>query len=158
MVSETIIHLPGYNLFFHEFHEMAVAYENEDLVLSAEHSKHISERHVDREKAPRANKFYRKFNLTATLGLLTPQNMGEERRLRHHPVGFKTGHGEYFMYLFEMGKNIGTDPWAYASRKICIYYSYNPKIANKFRIISAYPFSWRYHNFLKQRKLGLPTY
>ena len=35
MVSETIIHFPGYNLFFHEFHEMAVAYENEDFVLSA---------------------------------------------------------------------------------------------------------------------------
>ena len=67
MVSETIIHFPGYNLFFHEFHEMAVAYENEDFVLSAEHYEHINERHVDREKAPRANKFYRKFNLTATL-------------------------------------------------------------------------------------------
>ena len=158
MVSETIIHFPGYNLFFHEFHEMAVAYENEDFVLSAEHAEHINERHVDREKAPRANKFYRKFNLTATLGLLTRKTWEERDDFVIIESGFKTGHGEYFMYVFEMGKNIGTDPWAYASRKICIYYSYNPKIANKFRIISAYPFSWRYHNFLKQRKLGLPTY
>ena len=52
MVSETIIHFPGYNLFFHEFHEMAVAYENEDFVLSAEHAEHINESHVEREKAP----------------------------------------------------------------------------------------------------------
>ena len=113
---------------------------------------------MDREKGPRANKFYRKFNLTATLGLLTRKTWEERDDFVIIESGFKTGHGEYFMYVFEMGKNIGTDPWAYASRKICIYYSYNPKIANKFRIISAYPFSWRYHNFLKQRKLGLPTY
>ena len=70
MVSETIIHFPGYNLF-HEFHEMAVAYENEDFVLSTEHAEHINERHVDTDKAPRASKFYQKFNLTATLALLT---------------------------------------------------------------------------------------
>ena len=57
MVSETIIHFPGYNLF-HEFHEMAVAYENEDFVLSTEHAEHINERHVDTDKAPRASKFY----------------------------------------------------------------------------------------------------
>ena len=50
---------------------MAVAYENEDFVLSAERAEHINERHVVREKAPRASKFYREFNLTATLGLLT---------------------------------------------------------------------------------------
>ena len=158
MVSETIIHFPGYNLFFYEFHEMAVAYENEDVVLSAEHAERINERHLEREKAPWANKFYRKFNLTATLGLLTRKTWEERDDFVIIESGFKTGHGEYFMYVFEMWKNIGTDPWAYASRKNCIYDSYNPKIANKFRIISAYPFSWRYHNFLKQRKLGLPTY
>ena len=45
--------------FFHEFHEMAVAYENEDFVLSAEHAEH------------------RKFNLTATLGLLTRKTWEE---------------------------------------------------------------------------------
>ncbi|CAH3136056.1 unnamed protein product [Porites lobata] len=63
--------------FFHEFHEMAVAYENKGFVLSAEHAEHINERHVDREKAPRANKFYGKFNLTATLGLLTRKTWEE---------------------------------------------------------------------------------
>ena len=137
---------------------MAVAYENEDFVLSAERAEHINERHVDREKAPRASKFYRKFNLTATLGLLTRKTWEERDDFVIIESGFKTGHGEYFMYVFEMGKNIGTDPWGYVSRKICIYYSDNPKIADKFRIISAYPFSWGYHNFLKQRKLRLPTY
>ena len=121
---------------------MAVGYENEDFELSVEHAEHINERHVDMKKVPRASKFYRKFNLTATLGLLTRVTWDERDDFVIVESGFKTGHGEYFMYVFEMGKNIGTDPWAYASRKICIYYSYNPKIANKFRIISAYPFSW----------------
>ena len=104
MVSETIIHFPGYNLFFHEFHEMAVAYDNEDFALSAEHAEHINERHVDREKAPRANKFYRKFNLTATLGLLTRKTWEERDDFVIIESGFKMGHGEYFMYLFEMGR------------------------------------------------------
>ena len=137
---------------------MAVAYENEDFVLSAEHAEHNNERHLDGEKALQASKFYRKFNLTATFGLLTRKTWEARDDFVIIESGFKTGHGEYFMYVFEMGKNIGTDPWGYVSRKICIYYSYNPEIANKFRIISAYPFSWGYHNFLKQRNLGLPTY
>ena len=89
---------------------MAVAYENEDFVLSAEHAEHVNERHVDREKAPRANKFYRKFNLTATLGLLTRKTWEERDDFVIIESGFKTGHGEYFMYVFEMGKNTGTDP------------------------------------------------
>lgn len=157
MVIETIIHFPGYNLF-HEFHEMAVAYENEDLVLSAEHAEHINERHVDTDKAQRASKFYQKFNLTATLALLTRRTWEQRDDFVIIESGFKTGHGEYFMYVFEMRKVIGTCPWGFPTKEICIYYSHNPKIANKFRIISAYPFSLGCHNFLKQRKLGLPTY
>ena len=157
MVSETIIHFPGYNLF-HEFHEMAVAYENEDFVLSTEHAEHINERHVDTDKAPRASKFYQKFNLTATLALLTRRTWEQRDDFVIIESGFKTGHDEYFMYVFEMRKVIGTCPWGFPTKEICIYYSHNPKIANKFRIISAYPFSLGYHNFLKQWKLGLPMY
>ena len=55
MVSETITHFPGYNLF-HEFLKMAVAYENEDFMLNTEHAEQINERHVDTDKAPRASK------------------------------------------------------------------------------------------------------
>ena len=157
MVSETIIHFPGYNLF-HEFHEMAVAYENEDFVLSTEHAEHINERHVDTDKAPRASKFYQKFNLTATLALLTRRTWEQRDDFVIIESGFKTGHDEYFRYVFEMRKVIGTCPWGFPTKGICIYYPHNPKIANKFRIISAYPFSLGYHNFLKQRKLGLPMY
>ena len=157
MVSETIIHFPGYNLF-HEFHEMAVAYENEDFVLSTEHAEHINERHVDTDKAARASKFYQKFNLTATLALLTRRTWEQRDDFVIIENGFKTGNGQYFMYVFEMRKVIGTCPWGFPTKEICIYYSHNPKIANKFRIISSYPFSLGYHNFLKQRKLGLPTY
>ena len=88
---------------------MAVGYENEDFELSVEHAEHINERHVDMKKVPRASKFYRKFNLTATLGLLTRITWDERDDFVIVESGFKTGHGEYFMYVFEMGKNIGTD-------------------------------------------------
>ena len=40
---------------------MAVAFANEDLVLSGEQATHINDRHVDMEKAPSASKFYQKY-------------------------------------------------------------------------------------------------
>ena len=48
-----------------------------------------------------------------------------------------------------MGKVIGFDPFGFPSREICIYY-YEDKLA----VISAYPFSGSYHDFLKSRRLG----
>ena len=78
MVSETIIHFPGYNLFFHEFHEMAVAYENEDTscsVLSTPNTSTsatwIGKKHRERTSSTGS------FNLTATLGLQTRKTWEE---------------------------------------------------------------------------------
>ena len=50
---------------------MAVSFENKDFVLSAEIADHINERHVDKEKSPRASKFYLKYNLTSAMAMLT---------------------------------------------------------------------------------------
>lgn len=47
---------------------MAVSFENEDFVLSAENADHINERHANTEKSPRASKFYLKYNLTSDNG------------------------------------------------------------------------------------------
>ena len=111
---------------------MAVPYENKDFVFSAEHAEHINKHHVDLTKSLQASKVYRNFNLTATLAFLTRKTWEEKFDLTTADSGFKPGHGDHFMYEFEMGKDVGTDPWGYTSRNICIYYSYNTKIANKF--------------------------
>jgi len=53
---------------------------------------------------------------------------------------------------------MATYPWGFSMKQIFIYCSYNPKIADKFRITFTYPFLWGYHNFMKKRKLGLSAY
>ena len=68
MVSETIIHFPRFTLIFR--HIMAVPFENGDFVLSAERATQINDRHVNLISSPRASKFYKKFNVTATLAFL----------------------------------------------------------------------------------------
>ena len=68
--------------------------------------------------------------------------------------GFKRGHGYYYMCVFTLHKVIGTDPWGFATKKICIYYAWRPWIDGRFHIISAYPYSSSYHHFLKARKYG----
>ena len=49
-------------------------------------------------------------------------------------------------------KVIDTDPWGFPTKKICIYYAWRPWMDGRFHIISGYPYSSRYHHFLKARK------
>jgi len=120
-------------------------------VRSAKHATPINDRHMDMEKPPRASKFYLKFNLTATLAFLTCKTWADREDFVIIKSGYKTGHVTYYMYVFEIKKVIGTCTWGFPTKQICIYCSYNLKIADKFRIIFAYPFSWGYHNFLKKQ-------
>ena len=134
---------------------MAVAFETCDMILSKEHAEHINFRHVD-VNDQRASKFKNSFNLTATLAFLTRKSWMTTLEGDYEIIerGFKHGHGEYYMYVFRMGKVIGYDPYGFPSRKICIYYSWKPAYGDKLAVISAYPFSRSYHDFLKSRRLG----
>ena len=60
-----------------------------------------------------------------------------------------------YIYVFRMGKVVGCDPYGFPSREICIYFSWKAKYGDKLAIISAYPFSRCYHDFLKSRRLGI---
>ena len=51
--------------------KMAVNFENEYVMLPQDRADHINERHVELNKERGASKFYRYFNLTATLAYLT---------------------------------------------------------------------------------------
>ena len=104
----------------------------------------------------RASKFKRSFDLTATLALLTRKTWVPELEGDYEIIerGFKHGHGEYYIYVFRMGKVIGWDPYGFPSREICIYFSWKAKYGDKLAVISAYPFSRCYHDFLKSRRLG----
>ena len=79
---------------------MPLPFENGDFVLSAKQTTHINNRHVDMEKAPRASKFYLKFNLTATLTFLTGKTWADREDFVIIESGYKTGHATYYMYVF----------------------------------------------------------
>ena len=134
---------------------MAVAFETSDMILTKEQAEHINFRHVERNDQC-ASKFIRTFNLTATLALLTRKTWVPEREGDYEIIerGFKHGHGEYYIYVFRMGKVIGYDPYGFPSREICIYFSWKAKYGDKLAVISAYPFSRCYHDVLKSRRLG----
>ena len=93
---------------------MAVAFETSDMILTKEQAEHINFRHVERNDQC-ASKFIRTFNLTATLALLTRKTWVPEREGNYEIIerGFKHGHGEYYIYVFRMGKVIGYDPLAF---------------------------------------------
>ena len=104
----------------------------------------------------RASKFKRNFNLPATSALLTLKTWVPEVEGNYEIIdrGFKDSHGEYYIYVFQMGKVIGYDPYGFPSREICIYFSWKAIYGDKLAIISAYPFSRCYHDFLKSRRLA----
>ena len=69
--------------------------------------------------------------------------------------GYKVSHGHYFIYIFNMDKDVGVCPWGFPTKEICIYFSWRQEYGHKFKIISAYPFSRSYHDYLTKKKKGL---
>ena len=137
---------------------MAVAFENDYVMLSQEHAEHINERHVALDKEPRASKFMRFFNLTSTLALLMRKTFVTCDDYEIIEEGYKAGHCYYYMYVFKLDKVIGICPWGFPKQEICIYYSWKEVYGDKFKIISAYPFSHSHHFYLKRRKQGMAAF
>ena len=137
---------------------MAVSFENNYVMLSKEQAQHINRRHVDLDKERRASKFLRGFNLTSTLAYLTRKTFQDSPDYKIIEKGYKRNHGYFYIYVFKMKKVIGICPWGYPTDEICIYFSWRKAYGEKFKIISAYPFSSTYHSFLRHRKNGVAPY
>ena len=116
----------------------------------------ILTKHMDKEH--RASKFLPLFNLTSTLALLARKTFQDSYDYKIIEQGYKRGHGYFYIYIFKMKKVIGVCPWGYPTDEICIYFSWKEAYGDKFRIISAYPFSHAYYSFLKSRKNGMTSY
>ena len=132
--------------------KMAVSFENNYVILSQERAEHINKRHVDLDKEHRASKFLPFFNLTSTLVLLARKTFRDSHDYQIIEQGYKRRHGYFYMYIFKMKKVLGVCPWGYTTDEICIYFSWKEAYGDKFKIISAYPFSRAYYSFLKGRK------
>ena len=131
---------------------MAVKLKNAYVTHSQEHAQHINERHVDVDKEHGASEFLRFFNLTTTLALLVRKTFLDTHDYEIIEEGYKAGHGYYFINVFKMKKVIGVCPWGYPTDMICVHFSWKEAYGDKFKIITAYPFSSAYHFFFKQTK------
>ena len=85
---------------------MAVNFEYDYVMLSQERADHINERYVELNKERGASKFYRYFNLTVTLVFLTRKTFTDSQDYEIIEV-YKVGHGHYFIYVFNMDKDVG---------------------------------------------------
>lgn len=150
--------IAGKNIHIFTRRKMAVSFENNYVMLSKEHARHINERHVDLDREHRASKFLRGFNLTSTLALLTRKTFQDSDDYDIVEEGYKRSHGYFYIYVFKMKKVIGVCPWGYPTDEICIYFSWKKEYGEKFKIISAYPFSRAYYAFLRHRKTGVAPY
>ena len=138
------------------------------MILTAKHAEHINDRHVCRTQHLRTAKFFLSLKLSATLGLLSrrtkkletinqsinklylPSNLQCSTQVLSDGVelldqGWRSGHGRFYLYTFDVGKFVGTDPWGNPCREIALYF---PAFSEKFQIITAYPFTITYYNFL----------
>ena len=127
-------------------------FETADVLLSIKQAAHITERHIDTTQFLHKSKFRRSFNLTATLGLLSRRTWFCRPDVELIEKGWSPSHGEYYLYVFAVGKNIGRDPWGFECKQIAIFYSYKPSLIDKFQIVTTYPHSKCYDGFINSRK------
>ena len=81
--------------------KMAVAFKTCNTILTKEQAEHINFHHVENNQ--RVLKVKRNFNLTATLAVLTRKTWVPEVEGNYEIIdrGFKHGHGEYDIYIFQ---------------------------------------------------------
>ena len=136
----------------------AEAFETVDVILTAEQAEHINERHVDPFQHTQTSKFFKSFNLSATLGLLSRRTWEDRHDVELMERGWKQGHCDYYIYVFDLYKCVGLDSWGYPCRHIAVYFSHKPSFSDKFQIITAYPFTHSYNNYFMSRRRSFSYY
>ena len=81
--------------------------------------------------------------LTSTMAMLTKRTEEKKDNNQVIETEYKKGHATYYMYVFEMLKVIGTDPWRFLSTKINIYYTYNLLYIDLSDFIKTWPLGFR---------------
>ena len=89
---------------------MAETFETVDVILTAKHAEHINDRYVDRTQHLRTANFFLSLELSATLGLLSRRTWETRDGVELLDQGWRSGHGHVYLYTFDDGKFVGTDP------------------------------------------------
>ena len=94
-------------------YKMAEAFETVDVILTAEQAQHINERHVNLTQHAKTSRFFLTFNLSSTLGLLSRRTWEGRDDVELIDQRWKRGHCNFYLYVFDVGKFVGLDPWGY---------------------------------------------
>ena len=131
---------------------MASPFETEGSFLTQAQADHINERHVFRTEHIKTSNFWLQFNLVdmlKNLSELTWEQDNEDVVLLQQ--GWKESHGHFYLYVFKVEEQIGFDPEDFPANVIAIYYSEKVP-GEKWKIITAYPFTWGFYSkFLSRR-------
>ena len=127
---------------------MASPFETEGSFLMQEQANHINERHVFRTNHLKASKFWLRLqfnwvNMLKNLSELTWEKDNEDVVLLE---GWKDAHG-----IFEVAEQFAFDTEDFPAYHIAIYYSEKVP-GEKWKIITAYPFTWGYYSQFLSRK------
>ena len=68
--------------------------------------------------------------------------------------GYKVGHGHYFIYVFNMSKDIGVCPWGFPTKKIWKTFFGGKNLETNSRLFQPISFTRTYRRLADQEKDG----
>ena len=99
--------------------------------------------------------FFENVNLLSILAYLSRKTWTQDRIFEIVNEGWRQGYGNYYLYVLDMKKPVGVDPWGFPTKKLTIYYSWKLDVGNKFKIISGYPFTQALFGYQQSQIIGL---
>ena len=130
---------------------MASPFETERTFLTQEQADHINERHVLKNEHLRASKFESQIDLVDLLKAVSELTWEHHEDVCIIHEGWNEYHGRFYLFVFKLNWQIGTDPEGFPAKHIVVYYSEKVP-GEKWQIISAYPFNFTYYCQFLSRK------
>ena len=130
---------------------MASPFETEGTFLTQEQADHINERHVFKNEHLRASKFESQIDLVDLLKAVSELTWEHHEDVSVIHEGWNKYHGRFYLFVFKLNRQIGTDPEGFAAKHIAVYYSEKVP-SEKWQIISDYPFKFAYYSQFLSKK------
>ena len=130
---------------------MASPFETEGTFLTQEQADHINERHVSKNEHLRASKFESQIDLVDLLKAVSELTWEHHEDVSVIHEGWNEYHGRFYLFVFKLNWQIGTDAEGFPAKHIAVYYSEKVP-GEKWQIISAYPFKFAYYSQFLSRK------
>ena len=132
---------------------MASPFETAGTFLMQAQADHINQRHVFKQDHVKTAIFRLHLDLVELLKNVSELTWEESENIDVVLLkeGWKEWHGHFYLFVFKLNEEIGTDPEGFPADHIAVYYSEKVP-GEKWEIISANPFTFTYHSQFLSRK------